>query len=302
MGNAWVMVCVSMLAFAANSLFCRMALAHTSIDPGVFTAIRLISGAFCLGLLVMITQRRARPMTIQTEASDGGAPLPTASALASMYHHGNLLGALALFIYAIGFSYAYVSMTTGAGALLLFGAVQLTMLIVAMLKGERFSLLQWLGFLFAFSGLVVLLLPSASAPKFISACLMIVAGIAWGVYSLLGKKANRPLLLTAGNFAFASLMVVPFVVWLWLEAKVDLDTQGAFYALASGILASGCGYAIWYKALPLIQSTTAATVQLSVPVIATAMGWLFLAEPISGQMMVASLMTLGGIWLVIVKR
>lgn len=302
MGNAWVMVCVSMLAFAANSLFCRMALAHTSIDPGVFTAIRLISGACCLALLVMISQRRVKPTTTQAMGGERHAQSSTTSLPALIKHHGNLQGALALFIYALGFSYAYVSMTTGAGALLLFGAVQLTMLMVAMLKGERFSLLQWLGLLFAFSGLVVLLLPSASTPTLLSACLMVFSGIAWGVYSLLGKKANRPLLLTAGNFAFASLMILPFITWLWLAAKVNFDARGALYALASGLLASGCGYAIWYKALPLIQSTTAATVQLSVPVIATVMGWLFLSEPISVQMMVASLMTLGGIWLVIVKR
>lgn len=306
MGNAWVLVSVSMLAFAANSLFCRMALANTSIDPGLFTAIRLVSGALCLALLVALTKRREARVPVQNQTSHHAYQSTSAksslSLFASLTRHGSWAGAAALLVYAVGFSYAYVKMTTGAGALLLFGAVQLSMLIVAMLKGERFSSLQWLGFFFALSGLVILLLPSASTPSLFSASLMIMAGIAWGAYSLLGKKATRPLLLTAGNFAFASVLILPFGAWMWLSGGAHYDNQGLLYALASGILASGCGYAIWYKTLPLIQSTTAATVQLSVPVIATGMGWLFLAEPISIQILLASVMTLGGIGLVIVRR
>ena len=193
-------------------------------------------------------------------------------------------------------------MSTGTGALLLFGAVQLTMISVGLLKGERFATFQWLGFLLAFAGLVILLLPGASAPPLFSALLMISAGIAWGFYSLLGKKSNAPLLLTAGNFLYATLLTLPLIVWLWVTDTWQWSNDGVLFALASGIVASGCGYAIWYKALPLIQSTTAATVQLSVPVIATLMGWAFLAEAISVQIMVASLMTLGGIWLVIKMR
>ena len=131
---------------------------------------------------------------------------------------------------------------------------------------------------------------------------MVSAGIAWGFYSLLGKKSNAPLLLSAGNFLYATLLTLPLVMWLWVTSTWQWSNEGVFYALASGIVASGCGYAIWYKALPLIQSTTAATVQLSVPVIATLMGWAFLAEAISLQIMIASLMTLGGIWLVIKMR
>lgn len=287
MSNPYGLVCIAMLAFAANSLLCRMALANTDIDPGLFTTIRLASGALCLALLVAFTARRSSKNT---------------SPIAAIKQQASIAGALSLFVYAIAFSYAYISMSTGTGALLLFGAVQLTMISVGLLKGERFAAFQWLGFLLAFAGLVILLLPGASAPPLFSALLMISAGIAWGFYSLLGKKSNAPLLLTAGNFLYATLLTLPLIVWLWVTDTWQWSNDGVLFALASGIVASGCGYAIWYKALPLIQSTTAATVQLSVPVIATLMGWAFLAEAISVQIMVASLMTLGGIWLVIKMR
>ncbi|WP_288388357.1 DMT family transporter [uncultured Alteromonas sp.] len=287
MGNPYGLVCIAMLAFAANSLLCRMALANTDIDPGLFTTIRLASGALCLALLVAFTARRSSKNT---------------SPIAAIKQQASIAGALSLFVYAIAFSYAYISMSTGTGALLLFGAVQLTMISVGLLKGERFATFQWLGFLLAFAGLVILLLPGASAPPLFSALLMISAGMAWGFYSLLGKKSNAPLLLTAGNFLYATLLTLPLIVWLWVTDTWQWSNDGVLFALASGIVASGCGYAIWYKALPLIQSTTAATVQLSVPVIATLMGWAFLAEAISVQIMVASLMTLGGIWLVIKMR
>ncbi len=287
MSKTWALVGVSMLAFAANSLFCRMALANTQIDPGLFTLIRLFSGALCLCLLVAFNQRKR---------AEKGAIFSV------IFSSAKWQGALALFMYAAGFSYAYVTMSTGTGALLLFGAVQLTMLCVSYFTGERFSFLQWVGFGFALAGLIVLLMPSASTPPLVSAVFMVMAGMAWGVYSLLGKKAVNPLRLTAGNFAVATIISLPLLAMLAFEGNLQFDIGGVIYALASGIIASGCGYAIWYKALPLIRSTTAATVQLSVPVIATLMGWVFLAEAINMQIIVASLMTLGGIGLVIAKR
>ncbi|MDP2535563.1 DMT family transporter [Alteromonas stellipolaris] len=311
MGNPYGLVCIAMLAFAANSLLCRMALANTDIDPGLFTTIRLASGALCLTLLVAFTARRSLLASNKSEQSasgteGGAANIKSAAAgtspIAAIKQQASIAGALSLFVYAIAFSYAYISMSTGTGALLLFGAVQLTMISVGLLKGERFAAFQWLGFLLAFAGLVILLLPGASAPPLFSALVMVSAGIAWGFYSLLGKKSNAPLLLSAGNFLYATLLTLPLVMWLWVTSTWQWSNEGVFYALASGIVASGCGYAIWYKALPLIQSTTAATVQLSVPVIATLMGWAFLAEAISLQIMIASLMTLGGIWLVIKMR
>lgn len=313
MGSPYGLVCIAMLAFAANSLLCRMALANTDIDPGLFTTIRLASGALCLTLLVAFTTRRsslansqsgqsAAAETKNAAANTDDTATRTHSAASAIKQQASMTGALSLFVYAIAFSYAYISMSTGTGALLLFGAVQLTMISVGLLKGERFAAFQWLGFLLAFAGLIILLLPGASAPPLFSALLMISAGIAWGFYSLLGKKSNAPLLLSAGNFLYATVLTIPLVMWLWITNEWQWSNDGVLYALASGIVASGCGYAIWYKALPLIQSTTAATVQLSVPVIATLMGWAFLAEAISVQIMIASLMTLGGIWLVIQKR
>jgi len=318
MGNPYGLVCIAMLAFAANSLLCRMALANTDIDPGLFTTIRLASGAMCLIILVAFTARRSLLANNKSEPGTSGtesaaANIKSASAgtnsaatntspIAAIKQQASIAGALSLFVYAIAFSYAYISMSTGTGALLLFGAVQLTMISVGLLKGERFAAFQWLGFLLAFAGLVILLLPGASAPPLFSALLMVSAGIAWGFYSLLGKKSNAPLLLTAGNFLYATVLTLPLIIWLWVTNTWEWSNEGVLYALGSGIVASGCGYAIWYKALPLIQSTTAATVQLSVPVIATLMGWAFLAEAISVQIMVASLMTLGGIWLVIKMR
>jgi len=166
-------------------------------------------------------------------------------------------------------------MSTGTGALLLFGAVQLTMISVGLFNGERFKKWQWLGFVLAFLGLVILLLPSAAAPPLLAGAVMVLAGMAWGVYSLLGKKSSSALLSTSGNFVYAAFFCVPLVgVVCFVGAdNFVLDSEGVYYALASGVFASGCGYAIWYSALPLIKSTTAATVQLSVPVIASLMGF-----------------------------
>jgi drug/metabolite transporter (DMT)-like permease len=177
------------------------------------------------------------------------------------------------------------------------------MISVGLFNGERFKKWQWLGFVLAFLGLVILLLPSAAAPPLLAGAVMVLAGMAWGVYSLLGKKSSSALLSTSGNFVYAAFFCVPLVgVVCFVGAdNFVLDSEGVYYALASGVFASGCGYAIWYSALPLIKSTTAATVQLSVPVIASLMGWIALGEPLTMQILVASIATLGGIYLVIKK-
>ena len=282
------LVTVAMVAFAANSLLCRMALVNTDIDPASFTALRLISGALALSLLSLFSLRKA----------------PGDSSLwVNLTSNATFLGGASLFLYALCFSYAYISMATGTGALLLFGAVQLTMISFGLARGERFKRFQWLGFLLAFAGLVILLLPSASAPPLLAGIIMVTAGIAWGVYSLLGKKSKSALFATSGNFIYASMLCIPLVgCLLSLNSNVLVfDNNGALLALMSGILASGCGYAIWYSVLPVIKSTTAATVQLSVPVIATLMGWAILGEQLSIQVVIASVMTLGGIYLVIKK-
>ena len=271
----FILTTLAMLAFAGNSLLCRAALKATSIDAASFTTIRLISGALMLWLLVRLRQ-----------SSSAG--------------RGNWLSALALFAYAAGFSFAYVSLPTATGALLLFGAVQATMNGYGLFKGERFSKWQLGGLALACGGLVGLLLPGLSAPPLLGAVLMLSAGVAWGVYSLRGKGAGDATRVTAGNF----LRAVPVAVLLSLLMlnQTKLDWAGVGLAVASGALASGVGYAIWYTALPALKATHAATVQLSVPVIVALGGMAFLGEPLSLRLVLASVAILGGIALVIRKK
>lgn len=263
---------LAMLAFAANSVLCRQALDQTDMDAASFTTLRLVSGALVLWLLVRLRR----------------GPAPTLGSWGS---------ALALFAYAAGFSFAYLALPTGTGALLLFGAVQLTMIAAGLWAGERPGRWQLTGTLLAFAGLVYLLSPGIEAPQPLGAMLMIGAGIAWGIYSLRGRGERQPLGATAGNF----LRSVPMALALALFALpwLQWDERGALLALASGALASGIGYAIWYAALPGLRSTSAATVQLSVPVLAAAGGALLLAEPITPRLLIASLAILGGIALVL---
>ncbi len=286
-----VLVSIAMFAFAANSLLCRMALTSTSIDPVSFTLLRLTSGAIALAMLSFIALRR------------NGRNPPSSNLWRGLTSNASALGGVTLFVYAICFSYAYISMSTGTGALLLFGAVQLSMISVGLARGERFKRRQWLGFVLAFTGLIILLLPGASAPSLFSGAVMTLAGVAWGVYSLVGKKSTFALLATSGNFILATLLCLPLIlVVLWIDEGVfSLDIAGIGYALASGVFASGCSYAIWYGVLPLIKSTTAATVQLSVPVLASLMGWVVLSEALTMQIVIASCITLGGISLVMRK-
>ena len=266
---------LAMVAFAGNSLLCRQALKHTAIDPASFTAIRLVSGALILWLLARMKQ--------SSPAGRGSWP-----------------SAFALFAYAAGFSFAYVSLSAGSGALLLFGAVQATMIGHGLWKGERLRALQTLGVLLALGGLVGLLLPGLSAPPLLGAALMIAAGVAWGIYSLRGKGAGDPTRVTAGNFIRA--VPITIILSLLLLDFASVDAAGLYYAIASGALASGLGYAIWYTVLPALKNTSAATVQLSVPVIAALGGIVFLGEPLSLRLVLASVAILGGIALVIVQK
>jgi drug/metabolite transporter (DMT)-like permease len=213
---------------------------------------------------------------------------------------GNWPSALALFAYAAGFSYAYISLPAGTGALLLFGAVQATMIAYGLWMGERLQLRQTAGLLLAIGGLVGLLLPGLSAPPLQGSVLMLAAGVAWGVYSLRGRGAGDPTRVTAGNFLRAALFTAGLsaVMLPW----ASLDSAGFWYAVASGAIASGIGYAIWYTALGGLQATSAATVQLSVPVIAAMGGIAFLGEPISLRFLIASIAILGGVALVIFQQ
>ena len=266
---------VTMIAFAANSVLCRLALQHTGIDPASFTVIRLVSGAVMLAILLQ--WRRQVP---------GKA--------------GNWGSALALFAYAAGFSFAYVSLPTGVGALLLFAAVQATMILTGIARGERLRTQQAGGLLLAFGGLVYLLLPGLSAPPLGGALLMIGAGIAWGVYSLRGRKTSDALAATGGNF----LRTVPMALALGIlgSGDVRVDAGGALYAVLSGAVASGAGYAVWYAALRGLTATSAATVQLSVPVIAALGGVLFLGEAVTLRLVVSSAAILGGVAIVLLAR
>lgn len=264
-----------MLPLAANSWFCRAALRDTGIDAASFTSIRLVSGALMLWLLVKLSRN------LRTGA-------------------GNWPSAFALFGYAGLFSFAYLSLTAATGALLLFGAVQVTMIGLGLWRGERLDGMQSLGVALAFGGLVGLLLPGLSAPPLAGALLMIGAGVSWGIYSVRGKGAGDPTLVTAGNF----IRTVPIAAALSLVFldDVSIDPTGFWYAVASGSLTSALGYVLWYTVVPKISSTSAATVQLSVPVIVAIGGVVLLAEPVTLRLVLASAAVLGGIGLVILRK
>jgi drug/metabolite transporter (DMT)-like permease len=270
-----VLTSLAMIAFAGNSLLCRFALKYTRIDPASFTSIRLISGAIVLGLLVYF-RHGARP------------------------GQGSWLSAFLLFVYAAGFSFAYVKLPAAMGALLLFGAVQATMIGYGLYAGERFLKVQVFGFVLALTGLFILLLPGLSAPPLASSSLMLLAGAAWGFYSLRGKIAGDPVRVSAGNF----IRAIPFgiVLSFFTLNNASFDAVGFYYAVLSGALASGIGYAIWYGVLPELKASKAATIQLSVPVISSLGGVMFLSEPLSLRLLLASTAILGGIALFIMTK
>jgi drug/metabolite transporter (DMT)-like permease len=270
--KAFALTALAMLAFAGNSLLCRLALKHTAIDPASFTAIRIISGALTLWLVV-----RSRSSTAT--------------------HLGNWPSASALFVYAVAFSFSYVTLTAGTGALLLFGAVQATMIGYGVWRGERPGGLQLIGLVAAGAGLAALLLPGLAAPPIRGALLMIAAGIAWGVYSLRGKGGGDATAVTAGNFQRAALLAAGLGAAMLPWAAYD--PAGLGYAVCSGALASGLGYAIWYTALRGLSAIKAASVQLCVPAIAAAGGVALLGEPLTQRLLVCSIAILGGIAMVI---
>lgn len=259
---------LAMLAFAGNSLLCRMALRETGIDAASFTTIRILSGALVL-LLIVGMQGRLRSMA------------------------GNWLTAFGLFAYAACFSFAYASLSTGTGALLLFGAVQATMIGYGLWRGERLTLRRGAGFLCAFGGMVGLMLPGLTAPPLLGAALMMVSGIAWGFFSIRGKGAGDPVLVITGSFVRAAPFALLLSIATWSLASPD--KAGVGYAVLSGGLTSGVGYVIWYTALRGLTVTSAATVQLTVPMIAAAGGVLLLGEPVTLRLMLASIAILGGV-------
>jgi drug/metabolite transporter (DMT)-like permease len=268
-----LLTALTMVAFASNSILCRLALGEHAVDAASFTAIRLLSGAAMLALILAYRTRNFSLKKIDP------------------------LSASMLYLYAVCFSFSYVSLSVATGALLLFGAVQLTMTVFAFAKGQRPGLQTWAGITTAFAGLVYLLLPGVSTPPFFSAFLMITAGIAWGVYTLRGKGAKQPLEATGWNFI--GTIPLALLTMLVFHADIRLTTEGVILAIASGALASSLGYVIWYGVLPKIAPTSAATVQLSVPVIAAFGGVILVGEAVSPRLIIASLLVLGGIYLTI---
>jgi drug/metabolite transporter (DMT)-like permease len=267
---------LALFAFAANSILCRLALSQGTIDPASFTTVRLVAGAVTLALL-------ARLASNSPSSADP-----------------SWISAAMLFLYAAPFSFAYGSLTTGTGALLLFGAVQVTMILGALRAGDRPHAGQWLGVGIAFGGLVYLVLPGIAAPSPLGATLMLLAGLAWGLYSLRGRAARNPLAQTASNFA----RTVPMVLALSLVAHRSLhaEPRGLVLALLSGSLASGVGYVVWYQAVAGLSGIAASIVQLAVPVLAAAGGVLLLDERITLRLGVAALLVLGGVALTLLVR
>ena len=276
MRNTVLLTLLAIIAFAANSVLCRLALGAGHIDAASFASVRVISGAIALAAIVFYRSNGR----IERDA--------------------NWRSALALFIYMVFFSFAYLSLGAGIGALILFAAVQLTMFIVALRSGEIFSPLSWLGLVLAFGGLVYLVSPGVTAPEPVGAVLMTIAGIAWGVYSLLGRQVADPTRATAWNF----LLSVPLVMItsLLFMQQFHATTTGVALAVISGVVASGIGYVIWYAALRGLATTSAATVQLSVPIIAAIGGVLLLAEGVTLRLGIASAATLGGVAIVLLQR
>ena len=275
--KTFLLTSITLIAFAANSLLTRMALGTGVLDAASFVLIRLGSGAIMLLLLTSFTQKK---LTLRVK--------------------GKWLAALMLFVYALAFSFAYLQLDTGTGALLLFGAVQVTMIVLGLRQGEKPHVVEWVGFLAALGGLVYLVLPGLSAPPLFGSGLMVIAGIAWGIYSLLGKSSNNPIENTTSNFVRS----VPLAIGVSLVSlpNLNLSTRGVILAIASGAITSGLGYALWYTALKGLSATQAAIVQLVVPVLAALGGILFLEEVFSLRLGVASLLILGGIAIAVVGR
>jgi len=276
MHRTTILTALAMVAFAANSVLARLALGDGHMDAASFATVRVVSGALALAAIALYR-------------SEG-----------QVRWDADWRAALALFVYMAFFSFAYLSLGAGTGALILFGAVQLTMFIVALRSGEPFSAISWAGLLIAIAGLVYLVSPGVTAPEPAGALLMAVAGIAWGVYSLLGRKAADPTRATAWNFLLSVPLVL--VTSLIFMKQFHATPFGIALAIASGVLASGIGYVLWYSALRGLAATSAATVQLSVPVIAAVGGVMLLSEDLTSRLLIASVATLGGVAIVLLQR
>ncbi len=268
---------LAMLAFAGNSIICRLALRDGAIDPATFTSVRLLAGAITLLLVISVTRRNT----------------PFRS-------HGSWLSALILFLYAVAFSYAYITLSAGAGALILFAFVQATMIAFGLWSGDRPRATEWLGWLVAFAGVIWLVLPGVEAPPAGGALLMALSGVAWGIYSIRGRNESEALSSTTSNFLLSVVFVIALALATFGNAQVSM--RGVLLAVLSGALTSGIGYVIWYTALDYLSAMQAAMVQLSVPAIAAAGGVLLLAEPVSMRLLVSSALVLSGISIALLQK
>ncbi len=278
---------IALVAFAANSLLCRMALAGGYIDAWNFTVLRLLSAAVCLAGMVLIYDAKVKHNAADT----------------ALYSNetGSWRSGISLLVYALCFSVAYLELDTGSGALILFSAVQLTMIGWGIYNKERLSTVQWIAFVVAFAGFVYLILPSATMPSLFGAALMAISGIAWGIYSIRGTACVSPLRTTTFNF-IRSLVALPVLLLIGVSHINSVSLIGLLLACVSGALASGVGYSVWYLAMPRLKSTQAAIVQLSVPVLAAIAGVVVLAEPISLDFLVASTVILGAVMVFILSK
>jgi drug/metabolite transporter (DMT)-like permease len=273
----FLLTALALVAFAFNSILCRIALGNETIDAVSFTTIRLVSGAIILLVISLVFNKNKAEIK-----------------------RGNWVSAFFLFSYAICFSFAYLKLTTATGALILFGSVQTAMICLALFKGERPQFLEWIGLLLAVSGLIYLVFPGLSAPPFFYSILMMSAGVAWGFYTIRGKGSENPLGDTTGNF----IRTVPMILLLAIPflSQINLSPKGIILAILSGSIASGIGYSVWYAVLKHHTAMRAAIFQLSVPLLAAIGGIIFLSETISFRMILASGLILGGIGLAVVQK
>jgi drug/metabolite transporter (DMT)-like permease len=276
---------LALVAFAANSVLCRLALDNEAIDAASFTAIRLLSGIIVLFIIIGGAQRIKQPETLNKKESSA---------------KGSWFGSVLLFVYAVTFSYAYISLDTGTGALILFGAVQITMIMLSLISGTRLHSSEWVGVIIAFIGFVYLILPKITTPSVTGFVLMTISGVAWGIYTLQGRNSKSPLTDTAYNF----LRTTPLIALLTIASlnTMSYTTEGIVLAILSGGIASGIGYTIWYLALEGLSSSQAAVIQLSVPAIAALGGVIFVSEAITLRFAISSTMILGGILLVVLGK
>ena len=272
---------MTLVAFAANSLLCRVALLDNHIDPTTFTAVRLSSGAMILAVIVYFNGQ-----SIKIEPKRNG------------------WGAIFLLVYALTFSYAYVQLDTASGALILFGTVQITMIVITQLSGQRLGRAEWAGFFIALAGFLFLTLPQFVTPSWSSLLLMIISGLAWGLYTLNGKHSDKPLMDTAANFLIATPLVL-LILFTWIvmfNQSMTSSMQGIILAMASGALASGVGYSLWYSLLPTISTSQAATGQLMVPILAGIGGVVFVGEFLSLTLLISGAIILLGIYITIIGK